>query len=103
MEKLHKDKVLDKGNLKIVFSEAWWKENLLTEIVRKKYIDFIKKNIPKNILVNVYFIILLFGYLLFNVFLTTTKNTVIAGKKLFSNNKCNRKKTFPIVYNLSNS
>ena len=31
MEKLHKDKVLDKGNLKVVFSEAWWKENLLTE------------------------------------------------------------------------
>jgi len=31
MEKLHKDKVLDKGNLKVVFSEDWWKENLLTE------------------------------------------------------------------------
>ena len=29
MEKLHKDKVLDKGNLKVVFSESWWKEQLL--------------------------------------------------------------------------
>jgi hypothetical protein len=29
MEKLHKDKVLDKGNLKVVFSEIWWKEQLL--------------------------------------------------------------------------
>ncbi len=31
IDKLQKDKVLDKGNLKVVFSESWWKENLLTE------------------------------------------------------------------------
>ncbi len=29
MDKLQKDKVLDKGNLKVVFSESWWKEKLL--------------------------------------------------------------------------
>jgi len=29
IDKLQKDKVLDKGNLKVVFSESWWKEKLL--------------------------------------------------------------------------
>jgi hypothetical protein len=35
MEKLHKDKMIDKGNLKVVYSEDWWKDiiskDLLTE------------------------------------------------------------------------